>query len=101
MGDLLSYSFEGYLYVTRWNTSLDKEEERKILQITGLTQPVTSLEVLKKILVYMAKRPIPGRIVTMYWVVGGTKLLLLEKLAGIFFKEYQNEISEKGVHQNV
>lgn len=89
MGDLLSYSFDGYLAVSAWNANLNEEKQEKILQITAVAQGVTSMKLFQKLMVYLAERPTPGRIVTIYWVAEGCKLQLLEKLTGISYKDYQ------------
>lgn len=80
----------GYLFVTRWNTTIDEEKQKKLLEITDVTSRIESLEVLQKILVHIAERPTPGRLLTIYWVGEGAKLHLLEKMTGVSLKEFQN-----------
>lgn len=90
MGDLSSYSFEGYLFVGRWNLTIDEEKQKRLLEITDVTSRIESLEALQKILVHIAERPTPGRVLTIYWVGEGAKLHLLEKMTGVSLKEFQN-----------
>lgn len=65
MGDLASCSFEGYLSVTKWNTTIDERKQKKLLEIMEMTQRI---EVHQKVLVHLAKNPTPGRLITIYWV---------------------------------
>lgn len=91
MGDILTYSFDAYLLVTAWNSGLDEEKERRILQVTSLgREAIDSMELFQGLMVFLAERPTAGRIVNLYWISEGCKLHLLEKLTGISYGDYQN-----------
>lgn len=68
VGDFSSYSFEGYLLATRWNKTIDEKKQKKLLEITDVTSRISSLEALQNVLVHIAERPTPGRLLTNYWV---------------------------------
>lgn len=59
IGDLSSNSFEGYLFVTRWNATIDEEKQKKLLEITDVTSRIDSLEALKKYWCIKPKDPLP------------------------------------------
>lgn len=53
MGDILTYSFDAYLLVTAWNSGLDEEKERRILQVTALgREAIDSMELFQGLMVF-------------------------------------------------
>lgn len=75
--------------MTRWNITIDEEKQKKLLEISDVTSRIESLGALQKVLVHIAERPTPGRLITIYWVGEGAKLHLLEKMTGIPWNEFQ------------
>lgn len=82
---MLSYSLK-VIHLSREN----KENTGKALEITRWAQQVPSFETLKLELMRLAERPTPERFNEINRVAETTKLILLEKLTGISYDEYQN-----------
>lgn len=80
----------GYSFVANRNARENKENTGKALEITRLAQQVPSFETLKLELMRLAERPTPERFNEINRVAETTKLILLEKLTGISYDEYQN-----------
>lgn len=57
MGDILTYSFDAYLLVTAWNSGLDEEKERRILQVTSLgREAIDSMELFQGLMVFFSRK---------------------------------------------